>query len=159
MGLKVRVLLRARTYALLPTKNSLWYIQSFGRFHIFFKVPSQVAFTFCIVFLSRLIFVAVILSSVSLLFMLLSHLALISSSLWCFCCMTRSHLNTHMRCAASVIRICSSLTAPLSDHLPLSSFQFGRGAIVAMPPQPSMIPMDISGHRGFSWGQSSSTRF
>jgi hypothetical protein len=71
-----------------------------------------VALTFCSVFLSRLILVAMILSSVSLVFTC-SHLALISLSLWVFPWITLSHLTVRIRYVDSVMRIGRILD---SDH-------------------------------------------
>ena len=108
----------------------------------------------------RFIFVAVILSLVSLLLMLLSHLVWISFSVWCLCWMTCSHRNTHIRWANSVSRICRSLTAPPSVCLPCcSSFGCWGWLMLMMPPHPRMIPSVISGHWGFSWGQCSFASF
>ena len=108
----------------------------------------------------RFIFVVVILSSVSLLLMLLSHLVWISFSVWCLCWMTCSHRNTHIRWADSVSRICRSLTALPSVCLPCcSSFGCWGWLMLVMPPHPRMIPSVILGHWGFSWGQCSFASF
>ena len=144
-GLGSRV--RPGPHALLPTKNSCWCIQSFGRNPVIDRTPSQVALTLLIMDFVRFIFVAVILSLVSLLLMLLSHLVWISFSVWCLCWMTRSHRNTHIRWADSVSRICRSLTAPPSVRLPCcSSFGCWGWLMLVMPPHPRMIPSVISGH-------------
>jgi hypothetical protein len=62
-----------------------------------------------VVFVSRRILCAVILSVVSLLFITLYHLLFIPCSLRFVPCMTRSHLITHIRWAASDRMICKSL--------------------------------------------------
>ena len=143
-----------RPHALLPTKTSRFCIQSSGSVHVFLRTFSQVDFTLLIVVLSRFIIVAMILSSVSLLFMFFVHLVVISLVSWVFPWITRSHLSTHTKWADSVMRICSSRAAPAEVcglRFP-SSFMFGR-SLFWMLPHPRIIPSEISGHRGFSRGQ------
>ena len=74
----------------------------------------QVVFTSLVKVVSRWILVAVILSIVSLSFIALVHLALISWSVCCtlFLCITRLHLSTQIKWLASDIRICRSLVRP-----------------------------------------------
>jgi hypothetical protein len=69
-------------YGLLPTKTSLLWSQLYGGSPCCRRIGSQVRVTVMKDFLSRLIFVAVILSLVSLVFMALYHRVLISFSLW-----------------------------------------------------------------------------
>ena len=120
VGLRVRVLLgpgpKPGPHSLLPTKNSRFCSQLYGSSHVFFKSASQVDLTFLIDVLSHFTLVAMILSSVSHLFILATHLVLISFMLWSFCWITCSHLRTHIRWADSVRRICRSLTAPVSEQ-------------------------------------------
>jgi hypothetical protein len=90
--------LRARgpggAQAPLPTKTSGLSIQSLGRSPCFFRTCSHVFLTFWVVFSSRLIFVARILSSVSLALMERNHLRRISPAEWEQSCMTLSHRRT-----------------------------------------------------------------
>ena len=116
VGLRVRVLLGLGPRSLLPTKNSRFCSQSYGSSHVFFKSAFQVDLTFLIDVLSRFTLVAMILSSMSRLFILATHLVLISFVLWSFCWITRLHLRTHIRWADSVRRICRSLTTPVSEQ-------------------------------------------
>ena len=101
--------------------------------------------TFRFKVLSHFILVAMILSSVSRLFMLVTHLFLISLMLWFFCWITCSHRRTHTRWADSVMRICRSLTIPVSVCHPWFS-SFGSGwLILMMLLHPSIIPSVMFG--------------
>ena len=134
MELRVRVLLGPGPHSLLPTKNSRFCIHSFGSSHVFFRSASQVDLTFRFEVLSRFILVAMILSSVSRLFMFVTHLFFISLMVWFFCWITRSHRRTHTRWADSVMRICRSLTAPDSERrLWFSSFSSLFGSARSVP--------------------------
>ena len=91
---------------------------------------------------------------------LLNHLVLISLALWVFSWITRSHLRTQIRWTDSVRSICSSLAAPAPVCVSQLSSLFGLGrSFFSILPHLRMIPSDISGHRGFSWGQWSFARF
>ena len=143
-----------RPHVLLPTKTSQSWIQSIGSARVFSRMLSQVDFTLCIKALSRFITVAIILSSVSRLFMLLNHLVLISLAVCVFSWITCSHLRTQIRWVDSVRSICSSLAVPAPMHVSQLFSSFGLGRLfLSILPHPRMIPSDISGHRGFSWGQ------
>ena len=137
-----------RARALLPTKTSRLEIQSVGRSIWFRRTCSHVCFTVWVDFASRLIFVVVSLSSVSLVLIAHVHLFFISLVVCEHSWITRSHLNTQIRWADSDSRICMSLVAPF-------------GAVVSFPtrwciacaadsgklmlPQPRMIPREMLG--------------
>ena len=81
----------------LPTKTSSFVIHLSGRLPSFFKIASQAACVslMCVIFL--FIVVAVILSLMSLLFIVLSHRFLISGSECSLSWMTCSHCSTQVR--------------------------------------------------------------
>src|SRR6266851_3653998 len=78
-------------YGLLPTKTSRWLIQLGGSGSSFSSSVSQVFITRLVNLFSRLIFVAIILSLVSLVLMAFLHLTLIIASLCCTSRITLSH--------------------------------------------------------------------
>src|SRR5258708_20439530 len=92
---------------------------------------SQVCLIRWVVCLSYLIFVAVILSSVSRVLIIFSHcvLTLFSVCMWGGSQTTLSHLRTQMRWAASEIRICRSHWIPCISKL----YYFLRAFWVASP--------------------------
>jgi hypothetical protein len=97
-------------------------------------------------FLSRLIFVAMILSLVSLVLMALYHLILISFSLWWHVWITLSHQSTQIRCADLEMRIWRRWVAPFRFGFPLfwcGSFSWHWGIVTE--PQPKMMPRLICG--------------
>ena len=148
--------LRARAYeapacrAPLPTKTSRLVIQSSGRSPCFLRTCSHVLLTFFLDFSSRLIFVAVILSLVSLVLMARSHLWYVSFAV-CICsCMTRSHLRTHIRWADSDTRIWRSRFLPSLILLGGRAFSRGLASGMARLPHPMIVPMEISGQRSGS---------
>ena len=110
------------------------------------------------------IFVAVILSSVSLALMALNHLDSISSRLCIRSFITRSHLRIQIRCADSDTRICNSLSFPffsllLREISSSSSSSVGSySSGVDRFPQPKMVPKFIVGHVSGAWGQFSWAR-
>ena len=125
-----------------------------------FNAVCQVAFTSLVKVASRWILVAVILSIVSLSFIALVHLALISWSVCCtlFLCITRSHLSTQIRWLASDIRICRSLVRPFVfvDATVCSSFCCLPFSGRDICPTLNMVPIVIMGHSCHSRGQCSS---
>ena len=104
--------------------------------------------------MSLLIFVAVILSSVSRLFITRCHLFSISLSVWLAFWITLSQRSTHIKCSASEIRICNSLLIPgWCRRRGAFSFSFSVGARGGeMAPHPRMMPRDISGKGMLSCG-------
>jgi len=138
-------------YAVLPTKTSLWFIQFGGRALSFSSIGSQVFTTRLVNPSSLFIFVAVILSLVSLLLMLRSHRFLISFACSCFSWITILHRRTHMRYAASNMRICGRRVGPrCAVSLSLCSFPCSSPGITIMQLQPRMVPRCISGQGGGS---------
>ena len=110
---------------------------------------SQVCLTRFLVGSSLLILVAMILSSVSLLLMLWSHLRSISWSECSVRWITRSHLITHIRCADSDIRILKSLFFPARFCLRARSASWSfvfAGSGMERFPHPRIVPMSIWGH-------------
>ena len=94
--------------------------------------------------------VAVILSSVSLLFIALSHLDVASSFEWVISWITLSHQRTHIRWAASEINICRSRVAPLCFTEGPVFWLFllsWLASAVLRHKHPSIVPRLISGHR------------
>ena len=163
VGLRARAYGAPACHAPLPTKTSRLVIQSFGRSPCFLRMCSHVFLVFLLDFSSLLIFVAIILSSVSLVFMTRSHLWCVSFVV-CECSwMTRSHLRTHMRCADSEIRIWRSRFAP--SVVFLGGWRASLGGLAALAagmvrlPQPMIIPMEISGQWVGSWGHVFLARF
>ena len=97
--------------------------------------------------------VAVILLSVSLQFITLYHLPSISSLLCVLSCITLSHLITHIRCAASDIKICRRQVAPLYWSFDHSACSFPCASCSSTPfvcadrqPHPMIVPKLSSGH-------------
>ncbi len=150
---------------ILPTKTSRLWIHMYSGSENFLSTLSQVTSTSWADDLHLFILVAVILSSVNRLLITPNHQALISCGSWCFSCITLSHLSIHMRCAASKIRICRSLLAPLLFlalccasllfvvlfHASLSCPMFG--VLIAKQPTPRIKPRFICGHFVGSCGQ------
>lgn len=146
--------------SLLPTKTSQFLIHPLGRPECFLKMSSQVAPTSWVQGWSHLITVAVILLSVSCLFMTLYHYILTSSSVWVVLCLTLSHWSTQTRCMASETIIWSSLDAPLTFVLfPLvpcwGLVWFLVGPVAVRQPHPMIDPRFMSGHWSASYGHSS----
>lgn len=100
----------------------------------------------------RLILVAITLSSVNLLLMAFDHRASTSWLEWSLSWITLSHLITHVRCAASEIRIWRSQVAPLW-FVVVCLCSGGRSVCILADrfPHPRMVPRDISGHLYCSW--------
>ena len=148
-------------YGLLPTETLWWLIQLGGSGSSFSSRASQVFITKLVNLFSRLIFVAVILSLVSLVLITFLHLVLIIASMCCIPCITLSHLRTHIRCAASVIRIVANLPLPffLGLFRPFSFWGLGPFLILfAKHPLPRMSPRLSLGHSRRSVGQACSVR-
>ncbi len=112
----------------------------------FIKVFFQVAFVRFISLGSLFILVVIIRSLVSLSFIFLIHLLVISLLVWFFPCMTLSHLMTHTRWLASDIRICSSLVLPLiSIDLVFSASWRASVSARLIQPMPIIVPKVICG--------------
>ena len=108
---------------------------------------------------SHLIFVAIILSLVSLVLMAFLHLVLISLSVCCLSRITLSQRRTHIRWAASDIRIMASLDAPFLSHcLRLLSISYLSLSLLFIHPHSRMSPKVILGHSRCSLGQLCSVR-
>lgn len=108
----------------------------------FFRTCSQVLTTSSENPFVHLIFIAVTWSSVSHVLIILYHLDLVSLSLCVDSLITHSHLNTHIRCAVSEMRMCRRWVAPLSHH----SFRLLMGSAVCFAfryPAPRIVPMSI----------------
>jgi len=143
-------------YAVLPTKTSRWFIQFGGRSLSFLSIGSQVFTTRLVNLLFLLIFVAVILSLVSLLLMFRSHRFLISFSCRRFSWMTLLHHRVHMRYADSEMSICRSRVGPWCVvFLSLCSFVCSFSGRALMQPQPRTVPRWISGQGRDLWGHRS----
>lgn len=151
VGLRARAYgCRART--LLPTKTSRLEIQSVGRSIWLLRTCSHVFFAVWMDLVSRLIRVAVILSSVSLILIARVHLFFISFVVWAMFWITRSHRRTQIRWADSDSRMCSSRVAPFGAVAWFRSLgRVARATIsgMRMLPQPRMIPREMSGQ---NWG-------
>ena len=97
--------------------------------------------------------VAVILLSVSLLFIALCHFFTASSGVCSFSWITLSHLSTQMRCAASEIIIWRSLDTPLilmENLLLLSSCLFRFPEFAVRHLHPMIVPrLDLEPRKGF----------
>ena len=91
------------------TKTSQWFIQLWGSGPSFSSSVFYVFITRLVNLFSHLIFVAIILSLVSLVLMALLHLALIIALVCCAPHITLSHLRTYIRWVALVSRIVASL--------------------------------------------------
>ena len=94
------------TCCLRPTKTSLSCIHHSGSSSSVFKVSSHVSLTIQVACLVHLIWVAMILSSIRHLLMDQRHFALISFCEYSLSWITLSQRRTHIRCAASNMRIC-----------------------------------------------------
>ena len=138
----------------LPTKTSRMFIQLTGRSWFFSRVFFQVFFINFVYVLFLSIFVAAILSHVSLSFIFLSHLALISSSEWTSSWIILSHRRTHIRWADSEMSICRRRVFPFWTVLVRGFLSFCSWGLFLFTmfrhPIPSIIPILMSGH-GVSW--------
>ena len=134
-------------YTLLPTKTSQLWIHSSGRSKYFFRASSQVASTSWVTGISFLLMtVAIILSSVSRLFIALNHLNSASSGECSTSWITLSHLRTQIRCAASDISIWRSRVAPLCLRVGLAFHASWSPVLATRHPHPRMVPISMSGH-------------
>jgi len=108
---------------------------------------------------SHLIFVAIILLLISLVLMVFFHLVPISLSEWCLSLITLSQHRTHIRWAASDIKIVASLDAPFCFQC-FCLFPASRLSLLLlfMHPHPRMSPKVILGHSRYSLGQLCSVR-
>lgn len=124
------------------------------------KTCFQVASVRRVVLLSRLIFVAMILSMVNLSLIAFFQRAMISWFGWTSWLIDLPHLGTHIRWLASEIRICRSLVFPW-DVIDIGLGPVCSGLLLSgreMLPAPSIVPIVISSHSDGSWGQSSRAR-
>ena len=108
---------------------------------------------------SRFIIVAVILSSVSLLFIALYHLISTSSGECVFSCMTLLQCITQIRWAASETVIWRSLDAPRRRVCGASVSWFQLSGFADRHPQPMIVPRLSAGQCILSCGQSSFASF
>ena len=115
---------------------------------------SLISLVYCFSFL---IFVAVILSVVSLLLMAVLHLISICGVVSCLLLITLLQHMVHIRWLASDMSICRSCGLPFSLGV-LSPGPFSLGLIPRnfMHLMPRMVPIIISGHGWCSWGHSCS---
>ena len=119
--------------------------------------PPQVVSTSWVKGLVLLITVAVILSSVSLLLIALYHLRSASLGVCCTSCITRSHLKTHIRWAASDTMIWRRRDAPADGLSVLSLFGLSASCLAVdcavRQPHPRIVLMNsMYSHQGRSQG-------
>jgi len=146
-------------HGLLPTKTSQLVIQLCGNGPSFVSNGFHVFTTRFVNLFSCLIFVAIILLLVSLMLMAFLHLVLISLSVCCLSRITLSQRRTHIRWAASDIRIMASLDAPFLSHcLRLFSISCLLLSLLFIHPHPRMSPKVILGHSRCSLSQLCSIR-
>ena len=148
--------LGAKGYPLIPTKTSRFRNQLTGSVPFLFRSFFHVSFINWVYFLSRLVWLALMRSVVSLSLITRSHRFWITCSFIASSCMTCLHLRTHTRWAASDMKIWRSrrIAFCFSEGGWWRSARLwgGRPSGRDRVPTPSTIPRFMFGHSSGAWG-------